>query len=292
MERANKAWALAEKAVPLPPRTTKGKEVMNVLNILFFKLQEDMRALEQSTRGVDGGLRVGRDYDGLAKLVVGSPYMVSMTHVNGPNGGEVRRFENKWIEFEYPDNGHWKVGCDTPSGIVSLQAHQKMAGLSLTFSMQPLSKSMTARELGEVHRAAVKPSPGGYLEDVTFDGPPLPSTDLVLLGGGDARPEGGGTVEWYQNLHMTLPGANGRKVPMISKALEVRGVLVAINSNEHNTTTHYAVCVTCTAQNKECFQKALPLFREIVQSIHISSLAECEKAMCGFWDFNWPERIK
>ena len=114
-EAVNVSLQAASSARPLAPLSAEGAELSAELNRLFSEMEAAIRLMNSVKTA---------DYAGSELIVLQSSYYRKFVNVSGPR----RTYESPWLTFQYPDNGHWKLGEEPSSGIVTLVSAKKFLG--------------------------------------------------------------------------------------------------------------------------------------------------------------------
>ena len=271
----NTAVERAHAAPIFFPSSADGKK-------LHAKLNADLCELKTSIQVLNYGANT--DYVRSSQIILASNYFTSMCCTDCP----MREYKTTWLKFSFPDNGHWKVGEHRASGITVLVGSEKLAGLTIIFSMGTMSSPINASEyaaLGQstVREMAANGGPGfsgvvGLTNELSW----MSEISECSVSGLECR-------QWFQTMRLTVPRA-GHSVTTETKAMEVRGVRhepreepVEESQAPKKKSYFYGFNISANAQSAEHFNKVLPCYRKIIATVEFASADQCERQMGTYW---------
>lgn len=253
---------------PEMPLTPEGLQAQQICHDQYQHLEQRIRELMQNSGTALSSENKSADLKTIAKIICNSDYIQkSVSSVLQP----MRTFEGKWCKFDYPDNGQWRIGYDSKSGIVSVLSNHKIVAVSIAISMGPMRSQVDSEGYANMYQTNIQ-------ERVFNRLPNMINGQLVMRASHTAKepmelPDNNTFYKWTQVMESR----------MTTKQLEVHGMRNESLSVPRKT-HYYGFNISCVCPNVEMFDAMEGLFEHILNTLHFADADTCEKHLGAYWD--------
>jgi len=260
------AKALMQQNSAPRPLSAEGRAVAKVLDGTSRALAEELRIwFELPAEGrlpLEDIVKFMADHDFIRKL--------------GAARTPTRDFDGKWLHFQFPDTGEWKVTQDPASGLTRIDSARNIVGTTFTLSFAPMASDVDSRGYTDMFRERLA---------AVFSPERLPlkiNGGLVSTWTQDAEPQYTGTVGDIECWHWYIESTTARpRGSLEMKQLEVHGMRREVEPTRHGRKL-FGLNASMSAP-KGIFDQLEPLFRDLLATVQIRPSDEVERILGRWW---------
>lgn len=262
MDAFNSAASAADSAEVIAPESPEGAAQQS-------QMEEKFESLSNSITSAINVSEAG--FAECVNIVAQSGYTTTL----GESFSPLRQYSCGWMEFQYPDNGQWKIGMDNKSGCVTMKSANNVLGISITFSMGTMRSEVDSEGFANMFQDKLR---SVFARDyvVMMNGKMTmlkQMTQPVAI-----SVSGNSFCEWTQDMTIVIGTQH-----LAGRQLEVHGMRVEPTDSERKS-HFYGFNISAVCPSVQVYDKMEKLFRQIISTVRYRSADECEEALGTFWD--------